>query len=226
MSEMRRRRFPSAMRRRKIVAKDVLPREGVAKLGERHVEVEPPVLVHSDYFALEAVPTAKILPYDFDPDVLGHVCESISKGVPYHHSCRLIGAEVKMQRWRSGEFKQYMDLHLARAGSQFVDANLNSIRAAAEKNWTAAAWMLERRYPGEFSLTRGRTTKGVGGQAVQINIVSNIPRPDKIIQARVVKSSELRPPAAQLNEPHVEGLEERNTPAKPHDDPTNPDGGM
>lgn len=63
---------------------------------------------------------------------------------------------------------------VAEAEAELEHTNLARIRAAAEsgpKGWTASAWLLERRFPGRWSLRNRVELAGADGEPVELKIV-------------------------------------------------------
>ena len=84
------------------------------------------------------------------------VAEGLSKGLGVRASvARAAISKVTHYEWldrgRAGEepFANYLNV-CEKAHSDFVDSKLTQIDAAADSNWQAAAWRLERGDPEEF----------------------------------------------------------------------------
>jgi hypothetical protein len=123
------------------------------------------------------------MPDSYSPALMKALCESIACGVSLSHSLNLLGLSRVYQTWRKAD-KQFIDEQIAVAESTFVAENLGKIRSATDKSWQAAAWLLERRYPSQFSVNREGKGSNQGTAPVQIMIVSNIPRPYDILRRR------------------------------------------
>lgn len=102
------------------------------------------------------------------PDVIASVCRCISEGLPYRDAARIAGVnETSITEWRArgekGEepFKTFVDA-LTVAVACFKQTHLGTIRKASKKSWTAAAWLLERRFPEEFALRTWQKTEHTG----------------------------------------------------------------
>lgn len=66
---------------------------------------------------------------------------------------------------------EYLGEALKKAESEYKRTLLNTIRSAALErsgNWTAAAWLLERRYPEEFGHAERKLDDGAAVDAPQI----------------------------------------------------------
>jgi hypothetical protein len=91
-------------------------------------------------------------------EVLPHLQEALKKGMSHAMACQLVGiAENTFYEWQQiGEGRhpkrEQTDEHtkftdgIKEAEAQGVGELLDIIKAAAPKNWTAAAWLLERRF--------------------------------------------------------------------------------
>lgn len=105
----------------------------------------------------------------------------LRKSIPLRTAMRYLGLRTEAM---CRVLKQRPDLadELRGAESEGVVENLDVIKEASKKYWQAAAWLLERRYPTEFSL-RARY-KDAAGNPVEISIVTAVPRPDAIMERR------------------------------------------
>ena len=85
------------------------------------------------------------------------ICQYIAGGNTFERSCILAGIHHDtLLRWRnkgrtakSGKFFGFFGA-VKRAEEQFKAHNIAIIQQAAIKQWQAAAWLLERKYPEEF----------------------------------------------------------------------------
>ena len=82
-----------------------------------------------------------------------------SDGLSNKDICRAVGIhESTLYRWLSGKGKLHRSLaeSLKRAEALYKHTLLTAIRESAVKKngqWTAAAWLLERKYPDEYAQT-------------------------------------------------------------------------
>ena len=84
---------------------------------------------------------------------------AISRGLPYKHAAALAGISyMTFNRWKKSgskdnapqEFRDFCD-RLETAEAKAADTLLQVIsKAARTRDWKAAAWILERRYPDEW----------------------------------------------------------------------------
>jgi hypothetical protein len=85
------------------------------------------------------------------PRILAAICELVKQGL----SVRRAAEHLKVHHstvaaWRSRDLQ--FDADVAAAEAQFIQSRLEIITDAAKKgSWQAAAWLLERRLPAEFS---------------------------------------------------------------------------
>lgn len=92
--------------------------------------------------------------------------------------CAALGiAESTFYRWMSepkGKLQREFSEELKKAESAYKRTLLTTIRSAAlAKNqyWTAAAWLLERKYPGEFAQApRTREERGVAAPRIVLGV--------------------------------------------------------
>lgn len=96
-------------------------------------------------------------PCKLTPELQGEICQYIAGGNTFERACILVGIHrVTFMRWRnkgqiakSGKFCDFCNA-VKRAEEQFKAHNIDLIQQAANKQWQAAAWLLERKYPEEF----------------------------------------------------------------------------
>ena len=99
-------------------------------------------------------------PTKFQPEVVAAILTGIRAGLPYRLADEAAGiSERTFHQWQSGTFPRGADPALKR---QFVQ-NLRRARGesarrltalistAAQDDWRAAAWLLERRFPKDFA---------------------------------------------------------------------------
>ena len=115
------------------------------------------------------------------PAVVARIVEAIEIGMTLQHVCQLVNIDYStfagwMKRGREGDAK-YLDIFkkVKRAESKCVLNALEVIRSAAveEKNWTAAAWILERKYPELYGKNRMQSDTV---QSIELKI-TGLPRP-------------------------------------------------
>ena len=150
-------------------------------------------------------PIPEGMPPSYSQAKMKTLCESVSSGLSLTHSLRLLGLTKLFPTWRKPD-KEFIDSQIAVAESAFVQDNINKIRDASGKYWQAAAWLLERRYPSQFSTNRGQKSN-TGQGPVNILIVSTIPRPSDIMRRRGKRISELSATPDEIDAENAEVLE-------------------
>jgi hypothetical protein len=100
-------------------------------------------------------------PTKYTPETTKKILDAIRMGSPFRFACAYAGiSEDAFAVWR----ERYPDFAEAvkQAEAEAILGRLSRIRRAEEDSWQAAAWLLERRHPGDF----GRTVQdvNVGGQ--------------------------------------------------------------
>jgi len=84
------------------------------------------------------------------PKMLSAICELVSKGLSVNHAAqRLHVHHSTVTHWRR-ELPDF-DAAILAAEAEFIDSQVANIRTAAAKNWQAAAWLLERKWPASFA---------------------------------------------------------------------------
>lgn len=86
----------------------------------------------------------------YSPKVVELICKAVSKGQTYRHACALVGITVgTLCHWRNT--KPEFSEALRKADAKFITRNLALIEKGAKRNWFAAAWLLERKFPQDFA---------------------------------------------------------------------------
>jgi hypothetical protein len=85
------------------------------------------------------------------------ICENIELGLSYNLTCQAAGISFDtfnnwMKAGEAEESKKFSDFYDRVRASEAACAkeSLERIRDAANTNWNAAAWLLERRYPADY----------------------------------------------------------------------------
>jgi len=106
------------------------------------------------------------------PEAIARFCKGLRLGCAYVECCGLAGiSEAAWREWRTrgeaGEepFAAFL-AEATRAEAEGSLARMQLIRDAAERDWRAAAWIQERRYPERYGRHRVEVT-GANGAAVQ-----------------------------------------------------------
>lgn len=100
------------------------------------------------------------------PLIINALCKAIRLGLPNIRACELVGlSQETFYQWEKSdpEFSE----KIKKARSERIEFHLTNIKKAAEKNWTASAWILERTEPEYF----GQKSKIELPEGTTINIV-------------------------------------------------------
>ena len=155
-------------------------------------------------------PLPASLPRTYSPEIMDAVCESIAVGVSIRHTLRILGMQKSYDGWRKkDELRKYIDSRTAEAESRFIQRNLLWIDKAADRSWQAAAWLLERRYPSQFSagVARGKAQGGgTGGPVTVVVVNSSIPRPYDVLRVRGKRVGEPGTPPDEIETINAEIL--------------------
>jgi hypothetical protein len=95
--------------------------------------------------------------FETNPEIVDKLRSYISEGLTHESAARLAGiAESTLSGWlkkaTAGDPKYLCVLEAIKNGeSEFERKNVTIIQRAAAKSWTAAAWLLERRYPNRWA---------------------------------------------------------------------------
>jgi hypothetical protein len=82
--------------------------------------------------------------------MLSAICELVSKGLSVNHAAQKLHVHHStVAHWRR-EMPDF-DAAILAAEAEFIDGQVANIRTAATKNWQAAAWLLERRWPAFYA---------------------------------------------------------------------------
>lgn len=96
-------------------------------------------------------------PLTFTPKLAGEVISAVERGVPLRQAAALAGvSDALLHMWlrfgRDGKEQKYVDFEreVYRASAICVDITVKRLNEAAEEDWRAGAWLLERTHPREF----------------------------------------------------------------------------
>ena len=129
------------------------------------------------------------------PEVIEKAKELANQGQPGDTVAASLGiARRTWNRWKeqaksdyeSQKETIYRDLWAALewGKSQFIQDNLAIIHKAAQRDWHAAAWLLERRIPEHFAVKQE-----VNASVEGITIKNDLPKAEEIWQSSVSKTS-------------------------------------
>ena len=112
-------------------------------------------------------------PTKLTPKVRDAICEGIRLGMTYKHAAMAAGITERtfyhwVERGKNGDepYAQFLQA-LSGAEAEGIRKNLDAIQGASEKDWRAAAWLLERRHPAEY----GRREEVTHAGAVRFDYV-------------------------------------------------------
>jgi hypothetical protein len=111
------------------------------------------------------------------PETAKRICKALALGMPFRKACvvaRISYATFCEWRNESEELRQQME----QAISVGIEKHLARIEKAAESDWRASAWWLERCHPQEFSRNRLEIT-GAGGRGLGLAVGIQIVLPEK-----------------------------------------------
>jgi hypothetical protein len=118
------------------------------------------------------------------PELSAEICGLLAEGLSVEAVCGKVGLhKTTFYRWlKAGEVDEgseitpdlapFVELRSAVNSSlgDLEQGALNKIKAASEKTWQAAAWMLERRFPDRWSLRNRTEVTGPDGEPVVIKV--------------------------------------------------------
>lgn len=110
-------------------------------------------------------------------EMVRQMAELKADGLSNKDICRAVGIhESTLYRWLAGKGKLHRALSesLKKAEAEYKRTLLAAIREAAMRRngqWTAAAWLLERKYPEEYAQgTRERADKGEAAPQIVLGV--------------------------------------------------------
>lgn len=98
-------------------------------------------------------------PSKFTEETVDTLIRAIRAGLPFARACEVAGiAESTFYQWQAGDFPRGADKDLkaefsealTRARGQSALSLVERIQSATLTDWRAAAWLLERRFPGDW----------------------------------------------------------------------------
>lgn len=110
-------------------------------------------------------------PSKLTPAVRDRFIAALKEGVSFASAANLAGiGQSTFYRWveeggkqASGEYREFLEA-VRGAQAEAEEACLRIVRKAAEKDWRAAAWILERRFRGRWANERDRFADLVGSE--------------------------------------------------------------
>lgn len=125
---------------------------------------------------------------------------AIEEGLPLKEAAEIAGISYDtLNHWTNRgesetappEYRQFCQL-LRRSQAVAMQVNVSAIREAAKRDWRAAAWILERRFPADFARQQQIEHSGPGGKP----LIS--PYDDCEVLRRMRKQTGLKDLAAKL----------------------------
>jgi hypothetical protein len=108
----------------------------------------------------------KYVPNKMKEDIVKSILESIEVGMSITDACELAGVNRgSFYVWKNKEGEASKLLRGAELKAKKRNIGLVN-KAAVERDWRAAAWWLERKYPEEYSLKDRRVEKGTGEEKI------------------------------------------------------------
>ena len=113
-------------------------------------------------------------PTKLTPDAQQRIAQAIQLGATYEQAANYGGVSYNaFNEWmkrgtdaNSGKFRQFYEAIKDAEGKSVVGWLAKIEKAANDGNWQAAAWKLERRYPGDYGRQRIEHTGADGGPIV------------------------------------------------------------
>jgi hypothetical protein len=113
-------------------------------------------------------------PSKFSADKASRILKAIRKGTPLKDAASVAGVSYdalndwlnKGQREKAGVFRQFF-LAYKRADAECVEEAASRVQTASQKNWQAAAWILERRRPEIYGRRSRLEHTGAAGVPIQ-----------------------------------------------------------
>ena len=103
------------------------------------------------------------------PELQERVVELIVRGVPASEACQSVGVDRStfgrwLTRGREGGGAEFVAFAAAvdEARAQFEAGMAEAVARSAKTSWRAAAWMLERSFPGRWAAVRPSSTTEEG----------------------------------------------------------------
>lgn len=119
--------------------------------------------------------------YRLTDDGRARLLDAIRAGHTRQDAARAAGIGVStlfryLQDGRASKSGRWRELWEAvkEAESEAARASVSIIRTAAQENWTAAAWWLERRRPGQWAKRTEHRIAGHDGGPITLNLVERV----------------------------------------------------
>lgn len=100
-------------------------------------------------------------------EIISTICKHLEEGLTIEDSCEVVGiARQTLYNWMKK--LDVLDT-IKKSEAKNKRRNILIVQNAALKNWTAAAWWLERRFSKEYALRQKLEHSGEGGGPIEIN---------------------------------------------------------
>lgn len=114
-----------------------------------------------------------------NPEVQEIICRAIRSGNYLHTAAEAAGVsrqtvwnwKEKGEKALTGKYRDFFDA-LKKAEAEAVQRNVALIQIAAETQWTAAAWWLERKHPNDFGRLERVEHTGADGRPLVLTFVA------------------------------------------------------
>lgn len=111
------------------------------------------------------------------PEIRKRLLDCVRKGMAYSLACDASGiGETTFYEWQKEDPEFARDLKAAEGAG--CEELLERIRLASHENWTAAAWILERRYPQLYG-RRVHELQGKDGADLKFAVVWPSAKPEE-----------------------------------------------
>lgn len=135
-----------------------------------------------------------------NPSRQATLLRAIEEGLPLKEAAEIAGISYDtLNHWTNRgqresappEYRQFCQL-LRRSQAVAMQVNVSAIREAAKRDWRAAAWILERRFPADFARQQQVERSGPGGKPL------TSPYDDCEVLRRIKRQTGLKEIAAKL----------------------------
>jgi len=132
-------------------------------------------------------------------DLIREIADVVRGGSPLATACAGAGVpDASREKWTQRGQKLMLDGRhgiardfvqtMARAEAEAMGSMLECLRGAAARNWQAAAWLLERRFPADFARSESRRLEITGrdGEPVALswlNLVNQAEGPGSEVES-------------------------------------------
>lgn len=105
----------------------------------------------------------------YGKEITDKIVKLIAGGMNREDSCDMAGInQDTFYDWMKDKRKPEFSEAIKRAEMVCKQRNIERIQDASKKNWQAAAWWLERKYPQEFAIRQKLEHSGPNGGAIPV----------------------------------------------------------